>query len=83
MNVLFMGAMSLRFLGLVLFFQLFKPSFIFGGAVACYFSVCLGEIFLLSFLVLGVRGESWVMSYFFLNDGNLRPWKYLSLFVEV
>lgn len=46
MNVLFMGAMSLRFLGLVLFFQLFKPGFVFwGGAVACYFSVCLGEFF--------------------------------------
>lgn len=38
-NVLFMVAMGLGFLGLVLFFQLFKPVFIGGGA--CYFSFFL------------------------------------------
>jgi len=76
MNVLFVVAMGLGFLGLVLFFQLFKPGFIWGG----------GD--LLFFCLFGGRGWGFVCVWvfllvFFFNHVNVRPWKYLSLFAEV
>lgn len=61
MNVLFMGAMSLRFLGLVLFFQLFKPGFVFwGGLLLVIFLFVWGSFFVKFF---GFGGEGGKLGY--------------------